>query len=544
MNRYQNIIMVNFAFTTKYSLFIWLLLGVMSFSNQGLCYADIHANNDTLGEHPTPGNALEPSLEGPQEPPEQVLKMSLSQALQLAIESNRDVQISTLFPSIAREAQKSTEAIYDSSAFATGNLYETDRPIQSVLDNGTDGTTGKDYLEEDGWKARAGLRKSLSTGGTASIYLEADHLDSNSDLVLPNPQYTSRLTIQLRQALLKEFGDRTNKSNIEKAGINVKVAEAQQKKILAGVLRDVAASYWRFTYYYQQLKLSQQAVQDAGQITKILANRKERGLSNMLDIDRAEAVYQDRNRSLLADSRNFKTSMNQLKLLLGIPTFSNIYETEITPTEKIVYQAENIDKHKALQQALEQRLEVQIAKLRIASTKIDKNLAKHKKLPTLDAKVSYSHNALGEDLGDTVSDTIDENQASWAIGLELDWPIGGNKSEAEHLKLVFEQRKKQIELKKIFEQIGFEIFSASTKVEELSEETQVAHKAEDAYTRVLKREEARYKIAKVDNQRLLDAQDDVFQAKRDHLRAVLNLNIALLDFSWAKGTLLEKLTLN
>ncbi len=473
-----------------------------------------------------------------------LLKLNLATTLQLAIHNNRDVQIANLFPTIAQEAGKSTAAVHDPTIFAESSYYRTDRPIQSTLDNGTDGSTGKDALIEDGWRARTGIRKTLPSGGVGSVYLESDYLDSNSELILPNPQYTSRLTIQLRQALLKERGDKTNSSNIQVAGINVKIAEQQYRKNLEVVLKDVATAYWRFTYYQKQLQVSSEGVAVAEEIFKRLSSKHKLGLANLLDIDRANAVLQDRKLNKFADIRNYKTAMDQLKLLLGFPHTSKMFMADIEPTEHIVYSTGQLDRTGAINIAISARPEMEIARLEIESAEIETELAEHKKLPTLDAIASYSHNGLGEDSGSTISDTIDENQASWTIGFEFEYPIGNQKTRAEYRKANLLQKRKKLELLKIQEQIGFEIQSASSKIEELSSEIKASSGVSDAYQRVLQREATLFEIARVDNQRLLDAQDDYYQARRNTLRAVLNLNIAMLDFSWAKGTLIEDLNID
>jgi outer membrane protein TolC len=474
----------------------------------------------------------------------ELLRLNLTTTLQLAIHNNRDVQIATLFPTIAREAGKSTASVHDPAFFAENSYYRTDRPIQSTLDNGTDGSTGNDALEEDGWLARTGIRKALPTGGIGSVYIETDYLDSNSELILPNPQYTSRLTVQLRQALLKERGDKTNSSNIQVAGINVKIAEEQYKKNLAEVLKDVAAAYWRFTYYQKQLQISREGVAVAEEIFKRLASKHKLGLANLLDIDRADAVLQDRRLNSFADIRNYKTAMDQLKLLLGFPHNSKMFMATIEPTEQIVYSTGQLDRIGAINIASNSRPEMEIARLEIESAEIETKLADHKKLPTFDATASYSYNGLGENGSNSISDTIEENQASWTIGFEFEYPIGNQKTKAEYRKATLLQKRKKLELLKTQEQISFEIQSASSKIEELSAEIEASTGVSDAYERVLQREATLFEIARIDNQRLLDAQDDFYQARRNTLRAVLNLNIALLDLSWAKGTLIEDLDID
>jgi len=58
---------------------------------------------------------------------------------------------------------------------------------------------------------------------------------------------------------------------------------------------------------------------------------------------------------------------------------------------------------------------------------IKKALAKHQKLPKLDAKASYSLNSLGDNFSDAINDTYISDDESWEIGLEFEWPWGGEK---------------------------------------------------------------------------------------------------------------------
>ncbi|WP_028586014.1 TolC family protein [Desulfogranum mediterraneum] len=469
------------------------------------------------------------------------LQLDLKQALQLAIANNRELQVATLYPSIAREAEKSTASIHDSSLFAEGNYYSTDRPIQSKLDNGTDGSSGKDSLLEDGWLARSGIRKPLPSGGTASIYLEADHLDSNSELILPNPQYTSRLTLQLRQALLKEFGDVSNKAKIQVAALNVKIAEEQYRKNLQAVLREVAVAYWRLSYYYHQLQISRGGLRAAEEILEKLASKEELGLAKLLDIDRADSVLQERKLDLYADTRNLKTAMEQLRLLLGFKEASSPYsQAAIEPTETITTKAAPLERSAALEEALQARPEMAIARLELDASMVEEERNKHTMLPTLDLVASYSRNALGDN-NVPIRDTLENDQASWSVGLSFEYPLGNNKTEAEYRKAKLQHKRRQLELKKVSEQIGSEIDSADDRIGALTAEITAAAAASRAHQRVLKREASRFELAQIDNQRLLDAQDDYYLAQRNQLRSVLNLNIALLDLSWARGSLLRKL---
>lgn len=464
------------------------------------------------------------------------IKLGISETVKLAVTGNRDIQIATFYPAIATEELKSSQSVYDPALFAENNIIRTERPIQSILDNGT---AGEEIFSEHRWDARAGVKQPLPTGGIASVYVDVDHLNSSSDLVIPNPQYTSRLTFQVRQALLKEFFDRSNRSAIEIADINLDIANAEFHKIFSGTIKDVASSYWLFAYYYKQLDISRSAVVDAEDISNRIRVRNEKGLSGQLDVDRAISAVQDRKRRLIADRIKYETTMDQLKLLVGMSPSSPDFRADIIPVEELKAYGIALDKSMIVQEALKLRPEYLVADKKMKAAKIRKKLAQHQKLPKLDAKASYSFNSLGSDFNESFDDTYLSDEASWAVGLEFEWPIGGRKSAAQYRKMVYEYEQSQAELNKTIEQITYEINSAINEIEQTWDEIDAAGEARDAYSRVLEREETRFEMAKINNQGLLDAQDDFYESERNRVRALLNFNLSLLKLKWAKGSLAE-----
>ena len=249
-----------------------------------------------------------------------LLNLSLTDAIRMAIDQNSDIKIASFLPSIAEEERKSTRTVYDPTLFAENNISRTDHPIQSKLEIGT---VGSDNFVEDKWDFRAGIQQPLPTGGLFSLsVLDVDHLDSSSDLVIPNPQYTSRLTLELQQALLKEFGDQTNHSAMEIADLNMEISSMEFQKTLANVIREVGTYYWRLVYYDMHINISRKYLQDAEDIYQKLVYRNESGLADLLDVDRAEASVHERTAILIKANTEYELAMDQLRFLLGfVPNF-------------------------------------------------------------------------------------------------------------------------------------------------------------------------------------------------------------------------------
>ena len=467
------------------------------------------------------------------------IELNLRQAMQVALSHNRDVQLALLSPAIAESELQISKTVYDPSLFSDSRYYDSERPIQTLLDTGSDGSDGVDSLTEEGWFSRTGIRQPLPTGGSATVAYEADNLENNSELTIPNPQYTSRFSFELRQSLLKGFGDKSNRSEITLAGIALEQSEAQYRKELSDLLRELTVYYWRYSYYYQLEKISRAAIDSAEDILRRLKTRSEQGIANLLDLDRARSSLEDRRLKHFGDKKLAQTTLDQLKQLLGIAPLSPYFRSPFIPTEPFLETYILPELPHIQDVALTRREEINIARyaLKNASTKL--TLAQHLELPTLDVRTSYTLNGLGEEYGDSVDGAVSEGQDSWDAGLFLEWPLGGRKSSLETRKAMLGVQQAKLEYKKSIETVSYEVNSLYGEAALTMEEVGAAKRSKEAYLAVVNRESALFDISRLDNQRLLDSQDEYFAAERAHLRAVLNLNLLALKLQWVQGLFLE-----
>lgn len=471
------------------------------------------------------------------------IKLNLKDAVKFALATNQDVQLAGLKPILADIDKQVAESVYGPTLFSEGNYYDNDRSIQSVLDTGSDTTDGKDSLLEEGWYSKSGLKQPLSTGGMATLYYEADHLENNSDLTIPNPQYTSRIKLELRQSLLKEFGDRSNKAAIEMAEMTRGQAEADFRRSLNIVIKEMALYYWRYKYYYQLEQISSAAVVAAQDILEKIQVRREQGIANELDESRAESSLRDREVTHIGDRRSVAITLDQLKLLLGISPLHRAFDAPIVPTEEFVDQGTAIlpDRKTVVAAALQSREELAIARQQIKRAEIKMQLAKHQQLPSLDAKTSYTFNGLGEEYGDSLENSVSADHTSWDVGFILEWSLDGTKGSLEYQKSAFLRKQAQLQYSRLIETVVSEISSLHSDLFFSSNEVLKAEKATTAYEKVLDHERTLFEMSRVSSQKLLDSQDSYFDAKRSHLRALLNVNLANLKLHWAQGHLLGRL---
>lgn len=471
------------------------------------------------------------------------MELSLRDAMQIAISDNRDVQLARLLPELAGLDQEIANTVYDPLLFSDTTYYHNIRPIQTLLDTGSDGSDGDTSLDDTGWTAQAGIKQPLPTGGYAVLKYEADHLDSNSDLTIPNPQYTSRVRLELRQALLQGFADVTNSTKIELAGLALATSELDVRQAVNNVLKDLSLYYWRYKYYHELEQISQLALSEGEVVIARLLTRYEQGLANMLDLDRAVSSLQDRKLRLLADRKSARATLDQLKQVLGIPAVSPFFRADVNPVEPYVEKVTVPDQDEVLTTAMAMRSEIAAARKVVSAAMLKLKLAEHLQLPVVDAKSSYGLNGLGEEFGDSVEDSVDGDQPSWDVGLVMEWSIGGRKAAIEMQKSHLALRKAHINYKKEVEKIVYEVKTLHSEMTLSEEEVLAAKKAESAYEKVLGHDNTLFAMSRINNQRLLDSQDEYYNAKRTYLRSLLDLNLAFLRLQWAQGLLLERFDL-
>jgi outer membrane protein TolC len=467
------------------------------------------------------------------------IELNLRQAMQVALSENRDVQLALLAPAIADVDLQAAKTVYDPTLFSDTRYYDSERPIQSLLDTGSDGSDGVDALIEEGWFSQTGVRQPLPTGGSAIVSYEADNLENNSELTIPNPQYTSRVKFELRQSLLKGFWDKYNKSEIDMATIARDQSQSSYRKELSDVLKELTLYYWRYRYYFQLEQISRDAIQEAEKILARIETRNEQGMANLLDLDRARSSLEDRRLKNYGDKKLVQTTLDQLKQLLGISAASPYFQALLIPTEPFITSFTLPPLNQLQKTALTRREEITIARQELKTASAKHTLAKHLELPTLDARTSYTLNGLGEEFDESVDGSFSDGKDSWDAGLFIEWQLGGRKNSLETRKALLGVQQAKLEYKRSIERISYEVNSLYSEASFSTGEVQAAERSKQAYESVFNRESALYDISRVDNQRLLDSQDKYFDAEREYLKALLNINIITLKLQWVQGLFLE-----
>jgi len=496
--------------------------------------AQIQADAETAGAARPPEP---PTLEAVEE--EGTVRLDLVDAIRLALANNQDIQISGYEALRAEADLVAAQAVYDPAVVASNTFGRSKRPTASTLDTGVITDT---HLTEDTWEFSGGLRQRLATGGTFTLTQQMDYLDTNSRLIIPNPQYSSGLTFEASQPLLKNFGDPEAQSAIRIATVSTGVSLHDFRQKTAEIVARVVAAYWQLVFDRQSVEVFRESADQAREILRRETARAERGISNNLNIARAESTLASREVQVVRGENRARDSADALKRLLSAPQIPVQGRAEILPTRTPRFFQVDVDRQEAMAQALARRPELARARGVIDASRIRVDVADRQRLPRLDALLRYTLNGLGNDLGGALDMQDFRDPVTWVAGLELEWPLGNRAARAELLRRRAEYEQTLLEADRLADQVMEEVSVAARAVERGRGEVESTLRAQTAAQTVLEGEQTRLELQPMDrrsNEDLLRALDQLTQARRDHLVALLNFNLALAELARARGTLLE-----
>ena len=455
--------------------------------------------------------------------------LTLFEAIRYSLEGNHNIRIVSHLPQQAQEELIRAESVYDSSLFLESTHGETYGPWRAeVLD---------DTLAQKESQLQVGVRKPLTTGGNLSVFQAMDYFDSKSFKVLPSSQYASAPTVELTQPLLKNIGGKAERADISIAGLDLNISHQEFHRTVIDVANRVSQAYWRLFLNRAIVAISQQAYDMAEEVNRREVVRFTEGISKQLDVNRSRAAAEDRRSNVLKAKERVQVEMDQLKFLLNWSDVTIDSEVELIPLETPKTVVEDVDEVEAIVTALENRPEFAKAKYVVDISEIRQELARHEKLPELDALARYSFNSHGSNISDSIDSTQWDDKNSWVVGLEFKWPIGNNAAKARYRKRLSEHKQARSEVQRVIDRIRMEVKQAIYKIKLAKDDIEATRRAKVAGEMVVEGETARFELGQVTNEELLRAQDLLAGARQNNIRAIANYNIALSELARAQGVI-------
>ena len=311
--------------------------------------------------------------------------LSLREALAMALENNKDIEVARDNVKIAEFDLKGARGAYD-PRFTSQAYYErVQTPISSFLSGGSNGAvTQGDFT---GSLRFEGL--SPKGGGTYKLDFSSVRLTTNNQFVPLSPQYPTAFTLSYTQPLIRGFKIDNARRQVEIAKKNLSLSDAQFRQRTIENITNVQRAYWDLVFALRNLQIQRDAVRDSRSQLEHNKRLVNEGQLAPIDVVAAESQLASFEQALFAALEEVSRSENTLKNLIAEDRQAPIWSTSIIPTDSVELAAPNTSLPEALQTAMESRPELQQSKVAKEINDIDKKYFSDQTKPAVDLVGTY-----------------------------------------------------------------------------------------------------------------------------------------------------------
>ena len=324
------------------------------------------------------------------------LALSLNEAIKRALENNNDIEVARDDVRFAETQLRSLQGVYDPLLSFTPQIDKRITPQQSSLGgSGRSGTTTSTT-----YTLSPSINKSFELGGgNYTLSFANTHTNTSSSFSFLNPYYSSNLSLQFTQPLLRHRSIDNNRRQIRIQKKRLEQSDADFRLRTIDIITRVQRAYWDLVFALRD----QQNQLDNLNLTRENLRRVEAQIAvgTKAPLERAEVQTELANResSLLVAVQGVSLAENNLKELIFKDTTAPEWSAQVTPTDTPKFDTPVVNLNDALKEARENRPELRRLRLQSDINHIDIQYFKNQTRPQIDLQATVASTGLaGKDV--------------------------------------------------------------------------------------------------------------------------------------------------
>jgi outer membrane protein TolC len=359
-----------------------------------------------------------------------------------------------------------------------------------------------------------------------------------------NPFYNNKITLQLTQPLLRNFGADVNEARIFISRNDARTSLLEFRKTLEEDVSKLEEAYWQLSQAQRDVAVEESLLRENESSYQLQFSRLEQHLISSLEVSQVQTSLEARRAALIrakADARNLSDQLKQLMNDPNIPVSSPVL---IIAADDPVQSPMQFDIEDQISSAVENRFELGEQLLKIDTASVTYKVAENNTLPKMDFVGSVSPNVVAGDYAAAVADQVKFGHFEYSLGLQFEVPLG-NREALAILRRTSLQRQQAIEqYSTLIAQVSLDVRQGAREVEttyhliETNRQSRLA--AQRALDDVVERQDKGTEAITPEFVQLrLQLADQLAQQSEAENQAIANYNIALERLERAKGTLLR-----
>jgi outer membrane protein len=502
----------------------------------------------------TNSQTLSDTLPGPKYMREHVvdgkLRLTLQDAVVLTLVNNSSVRLQELNIETAKYALLGAHSPFD--PWLQGSFSSQGQFSQAYTQ-----LAGASTLSSLNQLTQLTYNQTLETGTNFQVNFNATKYSSNSSYNFINPFITSALGFQFTQPLLRNRWLFANRAPLVIARRNLRGSRAMFESQVSGTIQQVVGQYWTVAQARGNLAVAQKSL-DAAEATYNHDKRAlELGALPPLDIYRSESQVADRRVQVIQGEYSLKQAEDTFRQTLGadVDAYFRALDLDLTDSPETEGELRNVDIATALQEALQKRPELEVARESLANDDTSIRLAHNNLLPDLRLSGNYSGNGLGGNqynifdspplltstggLSDSLNQLFGFGYPSWGFSLTLNLPVKNRSGQAALGNALISRRRDLYTERQIREQITFDVTNAVHQLEEAKISMAANKEAVDLARKTMAAEQRKYELGTGQIFLVLEAQTELAAAEQSLLQAEISYRVAVAAVDYATGNLLE-----
>ena len=474
-------------------------------------------------------------------------RLSLDEAVALAVANNQDLNVSVNTAEASRYVLFSNMGIFDPLAEASLLRSHTETPATSQL-------VGANVSTRDATDFSTRITQLAPTGGVFSLGLAVDRTSQNSTFFFVNPAYTSGLTFSFSQPLLRNFG-RDSTTWLIRTSRNSRDASYQTfVRSVQGTVNAVEQAYWDLIYALRNLEVKKEARTLSAELNRITKIKIDVGSLAPIDIVQTEVGIATAEQEIIIAEGLIGDAQDRLKRLLNFDPAK--WAIPIVPTDELRAEQPAVAVEDGLKRALVERPEILATQYNVDSDRIRYEFWRNQTRPALDLVGSYGYSGLGGtttlrdemgniisrtrgDVGDSLQQIIDRDFKNWSIGLNFSYPILNRRARGQRGAALYTWEASKASLNALEQNILLEVRAAARDIETARRSTVAAQKARGLAERNLDAERKKFENGMTTSFQVLQITNDLSAARTIELQSLAVYRKALSSYHYAVADILE-----
>jgi outer membrane protein TolC len=479
----------------------------------------------------------------PSSPGSAPTRLTLDDAVRLALQNNLDIAVDRLEPQVAEQRVAQASAAYLPAL--SGNFGRTHQlqPPSNLLVNAGGTTT-------DGVNSTLAVGQRLPWAGASySLSWNASRQTTNSFFQSFSPSLGSVMQISFSQPLLRDFAIDSPRQQLVVSRRNKEMSDTRFRETVVRTLADVKRAYWNLVAGRASVAVQQKSLDLARELVRTNAARVEVGNAPPLDLLSAKAEQAQREENLVLAQVQARQAEDALRLLIFDANAPSFWNEAIEPTDSTPVGVPLPDVDAVIQKAMKTRQDLIRARDDVANAETGVRFSQSQRLPDLRLQGSYGTTGLGgtqlvrtggfpgvvtgtaiSSFGSVMNQVMGRNFPTWTFGLTLSYPIGYSFDDAGLASARIQETQARSRLQAAEIRAVRQLRQAAWQMEANTKRIETSRAARDFAEQRLDAEQKRFEVGMSTSFLVVQAQRDLAQARNNELSAALDYVRAIIDF--------------